>query len=145
MYFTVTNTDVHIERADDDVEDPDEPCDLHCYRLPQKRSSSRSPTKRSPRKRLSSNLEVDVPPSADEISWTPHEESLIGLLKAAKVKSSCRIATFLFVFSRNSPKTCKQVYDYMHGKGPFSPMVFDTSRNSEGTCRKLVYVFEKLL
>lgn len=116
--------------------DPDEPCGPFCYRHSLIKDPNKSQKRNSnSRKRLSSALEVSVGES-EAVEWTPHEESFIDLLKTGQIHSPCRISQFLSNLSRSSPKTCKQVFDYINGKGPFSPIVFDSNR-IDGNSRKL--------
>jgi hypothetical protein len=132
----ITYNDTHIERDDGRIFDPDEPCGPFCYRHSLIKDPSKSQKRNSnSRKRLSSALEVSVGES-EEVEWTPHEESFIDLLKTGQIHSPCRISQFLSNLSRSSPKTCKQVFDYINGKGPFSPIVFDSNR-IDGNSRKL--------
>uniref|UniRef100_A0A914Z4C8 [histone H3]-lysine(27) N-trimethyltransferase n=1 Tax=Panagrolaimus superbus TaxID=310955 RepID=A0A914Z4C8_9BILA len=130
----ITYNDTHIERDDGRILDPDEACGPFCYRHSQIKENKSQ--KRNSRKRLSSALEVSVCEVLEPLEWTPHEESFIDLLKTGQIHSPCRISQFLSNLSRSSPKTCKQVFDYINGKGPFSPIVFDSNR-IDGNSRKL--------
>ena len=119
----VTQNDVYIERAEKVHDLPKVACGPYCYRNFQPKSVN----KKSPKKRTSKALEITVPD--DNVEWTPHEESMVNLLKAGKITSNCRLTQLLSTLCRTPPKTCKQVYDYVNGKGPFSPLVDKDDKN----------------
>lgn len=79
-------------------------------------------------KRRSNGLVVDVSSNGRNKSvvtdWSPHEESLMELMRSVGIQDCCIIARSLFHESDSRQKrTCNDVYQYFSRQGPLSPKV----------------------
>ncbi|CAD5217646.1 unnamed protein product [Bursaphelenchus xylophilus] len=89
-----------------------EPCNGQCYLS---KRASLSPDKRTNHRQLKINTK--------QVSWSPHEESMMALIKSVGITDCCLIARALQIEPGQQPKTCNDVYEYFRRQSPISPTI----------------------